>query len=351
MDLSLKRRTMIRKTRLLDADIQLRFLKRLSHLLEDGYPLIETLEIIQWDIKLAPISKQIISMLKNGKTIDQAFEQAQFHPDITSYLFFVRANGDLEASIKKCVYIYEQRLTYLNKFKQTMRYPIILLFIFIILLIFLRHTVLPAFLDIFQMSDESSAILILSITIIEWMITSLLFILVFMITGSLIWKSLRKKLDIKQRMKVYSRIPILRHYLKLQTSLLFATHMSTLLKTGMPIKEILTVLGKQKRLPILSYYAHKMAEQLSTGMYITNLLTQLPFLDEQLSHIFQKNADADSLARDLTAYADYITEEMHRKMMKFLASVQPVFFIILASFIIFIYISLLWPMFQLIKTI
>jgi len=351
MDLSLKKFTIFPKRKLLAAEIQLRFLKRLSRLLENGYPLLDALKIIQWDQKLAPLSEQIINLLKSGNTIDQAFDKAKFHPDITSYLFFVRSNGDLDASIQKCTLIYEQRLNYLKKFKQTMRYPLILLSIFLILLFFLRHTVLPSFIDIFQMSDESSTTILFSIYIIEWLNKLLLFSVALLFTGSLLWKFIQQRLSMEQKIKVYNLIPVYRQYLKLKTSFLFATHMSTLLKTGMPIKEILTILGKQEKLPILSYYAQQMSVELSNGVYITNLLSHLTFIDSQLASIFQKNVDSESLEKDLTIYADYVTEELHRKMLKIIALVQPIFFIILASFIIFIYVTLMWPMFQLIRTI
>src|SRR5699024_5427232 len=121
MDLSLKKLTIFPKRKLLADEIQLRFLKRLSRLLENGYPLIEALEIIQWDQKLAPLSEQIINLLKSGDTIDQAFDKIKIQPDITSFVVFVRSNKDLDASIQKCAVIYEQLPNYLNKFNQTMR--------------------------------------------------------------------------------------------------------------------------------------------------------------------------------------------------------------------------------------
>lgn len=351
MDLSLKKHIIFPKKKRLPSDIQLRFLKRLARLLKNGYPLLEALEIIKWDNKLASTSNSVIQLLKNGIPIDQALDKIKFHPDITSYLFFVRSSGDLESSIQKCIHIYEQRLNYLRKFKQTLRYPLILFTIFFILLIFLKYTVLPSFHDIFQMSDESSSTILISIVLIDTVSQAILYLSLFSGCLALLWHFLNWKVKIETKIKLYNAIPFYRHYVKLQTSFLFATHLSTLLKTGMSIKEILNVLAAQKKLPILSYYAEQMTYELSKGVYVTNLLTEMIFIDSQLSSIFQKNVDTNALERDLRAYADYLTEELHRKMMKVLTLIQPFFFIILASFIIFIYVTLMWPMFQLIKTI
>ena len=130
MDLLLRKHTIFRKSKRLSIDLQLRFLNRLARLLKNGYPLLEALEIIKWDDKLAPISTNVIRLLKNGYTIDHALEELKFHPDISSYLYFVKNSGDLEENIQKCVLIFEDKLKYIKKFKQTIRYPVILFMIF-----------------------------------------------------------------------------------------------------------------------------------------------------------------------------------------------------------------------------
>lgn len=335
----------------LSTDIQLRFLKRLAYLLENGYSLLEALETIEWDTKLATTSKAIIVMLKNGEPIDRALEMAKFHPDITSYLFFVRSSGNLESNIKKCILIYEQRLSYLKKFKQNLRYPLVLFVFFFILLIFLKYTILPSFQDIFEMSDESSSTISISIMLINVFSIGLLYLALSVGSFVFIWSRVSKKITIETKIKFFNALPFYRHYVKLQTSFLFATHLGTLLQTGLSIKEVLKVLASQNKQPILSFYSKQMTRELAKGVYVTDVLYDMTFIDPQLSAIFQKNVDTDALKRDLQAYADYLTEELHDKILKMITLIQPLFFIILASFIVFIYVTLMWPMFQLIKTI
>src|SRR5699024_12635384 len=127
--------------------------------------------------------------------------------------------------------------------------------------------------------------------------------------GSMLWKFIRKQLNMEEKIKVYNLIPVYRQYLKLKTSFLFATHMSTLIKTGMPIKEILTTLGKQEKLPILSYYTQQMSDELSTGVYTTCLVSHCTFIDSQLASTFHKNVHSHSLAIDLPIYTDHISDE------------------------------------------
>lgn len=347
----LKKYILMRRIKSLSPDIQLRFLQRLQRLLNNGYPLLAALEIIKWDKQLINVSTQIIYSLRNGDAIDEAFEIAKFDDTIIAYLYFVRANGDIETSIGKCIDMYEHRIKYLNKLKEMTRYPLILLSIFTLLLFFIKRSVLPSFLELFQSGSEASSTVELSIIIIEFLGILVIAISILAVITFIVWQFNKRKVSIAKQIKLYNYIPIYRNYLSLQTSFLFATHLSTLLKTGMSIKDILENMSKQKKLPIIAYYSSLMTTELSKGLYVENLLSQLTFLEKQLAIIFQKNTDISALEKDLTVYADLLTEELHRKVMKAITFIQPAFFIIIAAFIVFIYLMLMWPMFQLIKTI
>lgn len=350
MDLFLNQYLPIRK-RKLSNDLQLRFLHRLDRLLTNGYPLLESLEVCKWDMQLELPAEQIILTLKNGQAIDQAFEQAGFHQTITTYLYFVKANGDLLGSIKKCIEMYEHRISTAKRFQQVIRYPVILFIIFSVLLYFINQYVLPSFTDLFQSSAQASATISISMAIIDILSTLLLIVTFLLSVFLLIWHFTKHKVPIRKQMKLFEAIPIYRTIVQLQTSFFFATHFSTLLKTGMPYKEILTHMANQQKLPIIAYYSTQMIEELNQGIHITNLLSHFTFLDKQLTAIFHKHMDASALEKDLSMYAQILMEDIERKTVRIITYLQPIIFIVLASFVIFIYVTLMWPMFDLIQTI
>lgn len=341
----------IHRKKVLSDGIQLRFLKRLSRLLANGYSMIESLEIIKWDKQLMVTSDQIIVGLRNGVPIDQAFEQAKFHHTITAYLYFVRESGNVLSSIEKCVMMFEDRLKYKKKFQEIIRYPLMLLVIFSVLLYFIKQYVLPSFVDLFQQSTTAASTIMLSIKVIEYLTIFAVSLGTICIVVFLIWHVKKKKLSIKTQIKLYRFIPIYRSYLRVQTSFKFATHLSTQLKTGISLKEVLHNMSKQKKMPIISYYTSLMTIELNKGLQLPHLLSQLTFLDIQFTEIFQKNTNNLSLEKDLAVYAELLTEELQRKIMKAITIIQPAFFIVVACFVVFIYLTLMWPMFQLIKTI
>ncbi len=252
MVLYLKKYFMQIRHRTLKKELQLLFLNRLSRLLKNGYTLLESLQIIQWNSALAQPAATITTCLKNGNRLDQALEQANFNSFITSYLYFVRANGDIEASIDKCLAMYEQRLQYTKKFQQVARYPVILLFFFSIVLFFIKRSVLPSFQELFMATEETSSMISISIMIIDILTSMLIVSLIVLIIGATLWQVNKQKVSIDKQIKLYSTLPFYRNYKQIRVSFLFATHFSSLLKTGISIKDILSTMSEQTKLPILS---------------------------------------------------------------------------------------------------
>lgn len=341
----------IRKKRMKKGD-QLRFLERFHRLLKVGYPTLEALEAIAWDKQLNPYAHDIIESLKIGLSVDKAFEKVGFHSTITSFLYFIIANNDLEGSIEKSIFLFKQQITHQKKLQQVIRYPVILVSIFLILMFFIKNSIFPSFIEFYSMSTENPVIVTSLITIMDLATTFVFTFIIILIISYLLWKFyLIQKLPITKQIQFYQYIPFYRKYVKARTSYFFATHFSSLLKTGMSFKEILEHISKQNKLPIIAYYAFIINDQLAKGIHISTVISHFTLLEEQLTTIFQKNVDISVLEKDLTIYAEYQLEQITLRTMQSIMLLQPIIFIILGGSIIFIYASLMWPLFELIKTI
>src|SRR5690625_2594051 len=238
MVLFLKKLLKINKKRHLSENLQLRFLTQLQSFLNNGYSLLEGLERVKWDKQMISIADLMIHALKKGVPIDRALEDANFHYTVTAYLYFVRESGNLLDSIEKCIQIFKRRIKYKQKFQQMIRYPLLLLFIFIILMFFIKNSILPSFLIIFQTSDDLPTIMKYTIVMIDYFIPIFVLFVILLSIVALWWVRHKKTLNIKIQLKIFKAIPMYRTYLKKQTSFQFATHLSALLKTGMPLKDI-----------------------------------------------------------------------------------------------------------------
>lgn len=345
-------RTMRKRKRIktLSSKNQLRFIKRLIRLMKTGYPLLQSLEMTAWDGDFKSTSNKLSHSLKTGKHIDEAFGIAGFSSLIIEQLYFVRFNGELLATLQKCHDTYEQRLKYQAKFVKVIRYPTVLLLIFTILMYFMKSTVLPAFLEMFQHHDQSRKTVTISLFLMNTFITIIFIAIISGIIAAVLGLFMHKKLHIREQIKILRHIPVLRIIIKWRTSFQFASHMATLLRTGFSLNNVLNHMIKQDKFSILSYYASILMLELKEGQPISQILKTFNFIDEQIIYIFENQSEASSLSQDLEVYSDLLTDRIENFITKALTYIQPLFLGLVAIFIVLIYISLLYPMFQLLQT-
>ncbi|WP_152656213.1 type II secretion system F family protein [Oceanobacillus sp. CFH 90083] len=327
---------------------QLQFLQVLQRMLSRGLTLIHALDTMKYYGELEPVSKQVLRHLETGDHLDEAMDRAGFHHSIVSYLFVVREKANIYERIEHCYQLFQQRVHYIRKFQQTVRYPLILLLIFSGLIFFIYSRVIPSFQQL--MFGELPILLQVVIFLSSWLGYSILVLLILFGFGLFIWLAVRKNISLETKLTLYKRIPLYRSYQKRQTSFHFAALYSSLLQTGMPMKELLNYMSKQTKLPIISYYAKQMQLEYFKGRSIHGLLTTMEFLENHLTDILSSNIDAKSLAKDLAVYADVSIDTMYQRLQKRIVYIQPIFFSIIGAFIIFIYISLMSPMFELMNT-
>lgn len=330
---------------------QLVFLKRLHQLLLDGYPLLSALQSLHWDQKMSEVVDVIVSKLKVGYFLDEAFDKAGFHEIIVSTLYFIRINGEVINNFEQSIQIFDQHILNKQKISQVIRYPFILTAIFFVLIYFIKTSILPSFIQFFQMNASDTESVFLFISIINIIVNGffVLVLIIFVCYLSSLW--LRRKLTTRQKVFLISKTPILKYFIKMKTTFYFANYFGTFLKVGMSFKDILNHMEQQKKLPVISFYALQLSQCLSQGYDISGKINELDLLDKQLVEIFYKNINHQSLEQDLRSFANILYDTFQQKLLRMITLIQPVFFVILACFIIFIYATLMWPMFEFIKSI
>lgn len=330
--------------------LQLVFLKRLTELLESGHSFLASLEALTYEKRFRPTVAVIIQSLKAGEAIDLAFQRASFHRSITSYLYFIRLSGDLEESMKRCVQIMEQRLHYRDKLITVIRYPILLFFIFVILLFFVKRSIFPSFEQLFQANAQSFASIERTIYIINLLMNGSFLFILFACMIPVVWMLTRNKLTITQQITILKNIPFYRSIKSMQISFTFAMNTHMYLTAGLSLRQVLEHLSAQERMPIIAHYASLLLQQLMNGLPVAQMLLQLDFIDKQIADAFEKESEI-AISNHLHGYAIYISDKLHEYVMKWITFIQPLFFGILACLIIFVYMSLLYPMFEFIQNI
>jgi competence protein ComGB len=325
---------------------------RLSILLQKGYTVKKALQLIGLDPKQGGLAKKIEEDLSKGVPLDQIFAHNHFSKTIVSFLYFSQAAGNLGACFLKCSELLENQERFIEKFKKVLQYPIVLFSFIMFLLIGLKFYLLPSLRGLYdgiqlQISNDASFVFIFEA--VDHFIN-----LFFLFSGCCIllfflWKFFRQKIPILTKMKFYEKTPILNNIKRLETSYLFSYHFSTLLASGLSLKHALTIISEQDHLPILKKYAHLLTNSVLQGRQLSDEITTLPLLENELSIIFRRSMTDGSLENDLNNYANLLVDTMIGKMIKITTFIQPVFFLFFGAIIIAIYFSIMFPMFSLMQ--
>lgn len=338
-----------RKENYIPLHLQLQFLKRLYRLLNNGYSLIESLQLIKLEQDLEIISKRIEKELIQGNSLAIALEKVNFHSSITGFLHSVEPTGHITKHIQTCVQLTQQRLNYVKKLQQVTRYPIVLAILFFGIFLLIYQFVLPSFERILSTQNNlfiKTNIFINTIKILGFIILS------SAIIGMCLYlcrNYFQTMFSIDQKINILTKFPLVNKFITLHLTFLFSTQLSVLIQSGMTLRHILSHLSEQQQTPILSHYSFLLMKEFQKGGDFILLLKSLPLIDAQLALLFKNNSNMKDLARDLSMYGEIIFDEFERNMVKVISLIQPIFFLILALFIILMYLAIMFPMFDLIN--
>ncbi|RCW65384.1 type II secretion system F family protein [Saliterribacillus persicus] len=341
----------MKKKQKLTIDLQYQILNRLLHLLERDYPLLDALEIMKWEVSWKKILNLVESNLQNGKSFSTTLDNVGFETNVVSFMAICLKQGNIQQGLRHCTLMLKQQRDFLSQLNRVLRYPLLLFTIFIILLFFLKHSIYPSFHSLFSTVQESTSILIYTTILIDTLYYTLISFIILLICVLFIFKQKTFPLSVDLKLNLFKKVPILNYYTKNRVTFLLSMHMSTLLDSGISLKDSLMILSKETKNEFLSFYSEFFIKHLERGQIINSVLPQCDYLYEDLQSIFQKNANYDQLSKDLSVYANFLLDESEYKTKKIILIIQPTFFCILAIFIIAIYTSLMLPMFDLITTI
>ncbi|MFC7320866.1 competence type IV pilus assembly protein ComGB [Halobacillus campisalis] len=324
---------------------QILFLHRVRKLLGKGFPLLDTLKMISWDPEFEEVTVIITQQLKTGNPLDIAFDKAHFSKQIVSFLYFARIHHDLPTMFKQCADLLELQYEYTRKFKEAMRYPLLLLIFVIVAFSVIKQTIIPSFQTLFADGDTKPFSLMI-LNGVDILITISGLLLLILALTFLVFYSVKHKITLQQMLTLYEKIPLLKHYKMFSLTFLFSTHLSSLLAAGLPLKNALTLISEQSRYPFLSYYGKRMLSHLSDGQSLASSLNECTLLRSELTSIFHHTNDLRALGEELNVLSELLIDQLKEKLTKIVQLIQPIFFIGVACVVILIYASIMLPLYQ-----
>ncbi|MFX3674373.1 MAG: competence type IV pilus assembly protein ComGB [Paenisporosarcina sp.] len=328
------------------------FLIRLSTLLDEGYTFHSSvMMLLPYHVEnVKEASGNIDRILRNGEGVSSVLQLLGFPQSYMLPIDMSESHGRLN----KAIVTLHRHISMVERAKSSLQqillYPLFLFSMLAILFIAFRIYFLPNMKLLVASRQHNSTDSLVDLT------TSLLhlpdimlgfcvflFICIFILRRYIIRK------PIQQQIYLIKQIPFFSKWMKLSWTRGFAQETGTLLASGLSLQESLNQLSSQTYQPYLKEISVEIHKSIMLGETVEKaiLLTDC-FLIEFPTYIAHGESSGH-LAKELLIYSDLLTEQIEHDVTRYMAYVQPFLFFVLAICILAAYLSILLPVYGMIK--
>lgn len=321
-------------------------------ILSAGIPIVQSVEMVAEqavDNELRERMFRVAEDISSGHTMAQSFEDNM--PKLPrTFIETIRA-GEVSGSLVDCfrrlnVY-YDKSAKLQAKVIGALTYPLIVIFVAIIVFIIIMTVAVPLFKSTFaDLGIELPFMTRLVIGISDFFTSGWWIILGLAALIGFVYLLVRRTDEGKRRLASYSlnRAPF--HKIRLmKCSNQFASTMSTMIAAGLPIIRSLEVTSNVIQNYVYSVSVYQVKENVEQGRSLSDSMREKPCFPKLLTEMCGVGENSGSMEETLDVIADFYANEVQLATDRLLAVMEPVITIGLAAMTVILLLSVYLPMF------
>lgn len=342
----------------IDSKLLMIFTRQLATLIDAGLPLLKGLEVLgkqEKDEVLRRVIGNLSDSVQGGSTFSESLGQ---HPRIFSRLFvnMVKAGelgGVLEVVLNRLAEFQEKAQKLKNKVVSAMTYPVIVLGIALLILVFLLTVIVPKFEQIFKdllpnkpLPDLTRFVMNISATAVQsW------YILVGLAVGAVVgWKTLNSSEKGRALIdRTVLKIPLFGDLLRKSSISRFTRTLGTLVTSGVPILQALLITRETAGNSVVAEAVMKVHDAVKEGESIVTPLEASGVFPPMVISMVDVGEETGQLPDMLLKIADVFDDEVDNTVDALTALLEPLMIVFLAVVVGTIVIALFMPMVELLK--
>lgn len=331
------------------------FCEQFSSLIKAGVSLVDALTLLSAQMAGKKANQMLlnsvettISAVNAGESLSSGMAKGEaFNPTLVNLVKAGEESGSLETSLDRMATQYKKDAEMEAAIKKAMRYPIIVLTAAIIVVIVLLVYVVPSFMNMFKdIGMEMPAITVAVVNLSNWFIANWYIVLIAVV--AIVGASMtffRSETGKRFVSTASLKIPKVKQLTININTAKIARTLSTLLTSGMPVIEALTVLEGT-----LGNYHYKQAireirEDVLTGQPMSRKFVEnTELFPNMLSHMISVGEDTGDIPVMLTRTADYYDDEVRNATDALMQALQPATIVFLTVIVGIVLASVLAPM-------
>lgn len=317
---------MIKQSRRWKRQTEQQFFETLTELLQNGYTLQRSLEVMQVIMtKQANDLKSIHTKLGQGEPLAiclQPFVRAHLRDELD----LVSLHGcqiDLLRTIGEREKQYQQQF---NQLGAILCYPALLLGLLALVGLYLGMYLMPQ-------GNE------LEIQLIGGVIVGSVLVL----GAYVIWFTKQSKL---KQCQLLLRLPLLGNVVKMAIQQALYMQLGYLLQSGVSLQQVVRYCGTHPQHWICQLIGTSVQTAWETGQSLETGLNHVRYLSPEAKHLFMRGKPTQSIGQDLIQLAKYVNTRQKQQVQTVMASVQPICFVIIGICVIGLYMALLLPLYD-----
>ncbi|HEY1085998.1 MAG TPA: type II secretion system F family protein [Candidatus Saccharimonadales bacterium] len=314
------------------------FTRQLSTLIGAGLPLAQSLHTVYEQTenkKLQSVIDDIIASVEGGKSLADSFSN---HSEVFNNVFLAlvkagEASGTLDDALKRIALQQEKDAAMMSKIRGAMVYPAIVLAVIGLVVGFMVVVVVPQVEKLYKDLNQQLPFITQAMVGIAHFLTGIggLITVAVLVLGGVYLKSyLKTEQGIKNKDTLKLNVPLFGGMFRKLYMARFARTGQTLLNTGVPMLDMLTITGQAVNNVIIEKSILNAAEKVKGGKALSDSIKTedyiLPFVP-QMINIGEKSGKIDEmLGKAAQVYEDELDEEIKSLS----TAIEPILMVVLA---------------------
>lgn len=333
------------------------FSRQFATMINAGLAMVRCLDILAEQTEDKKLQETLIIVRKDvegGSTLSNALGK---HPAVFSTLYtsMVKAGemgGVLDEVLERLANFMEKDYSLKKKVAAALTYPVVILVMAMLIVIFLVTYILPTFVTLFESMNLKLPLPTLILITVTKAARNPIYLGVFLavVVFLIIFISRYIKTEMGKRQYDLLRlsVPVFGMLNKKVAISRFCRTLGTLLSSGVPIMQALEIVGRASGNEIISMTVNKVRESIREGESIATPLGasgMFPPMVTQMVAVGEETGNLDSM---LGKIADFYDTEVEYMLASLTSMLEPIMIVGMGGIVGFIVISVFMPLYQLI---
>ena len=334
------------------------FVRQLATLLKSGVPLTTAVLSIKEQTKNKLMQKtlgQISKNIKEGGSLSDSLADCPkvFSPYFVSMVRVGETGGILENILDRLIQLLTQELEIRSRIKSAMTYPVILVIAAVVIVTFIMARIVPKFIPIFETYEAQLPLPTQILFTLSSVIGKLWYVPLILFVGLCLWfRRYLKSERARYNFNIFLfKIPLFGPlYLKV-TIAQFSRTLAALIRSGVPLLDALGVTQKTVSNVPIKNIIQNVSSAISKGESLSEPFKEasiFPTMVIQMISVGEKSGKLDQVLFDV---ANFYDQEIDYTIRNMTAVLEPALLLIMGSMVAFIALSVLLPIFNLVKVL